>query len=140
MSLLSRIAVVAAQLMARGTAPQHPLGGMLETMLRGAPAMLAPPQLRLLVTVLVALQRAGFGARLRSWLGPGPRMPLPPEVLRQALGEARVNEWARQAGMEPSAMVAELARVLPEAVGRMAAGAGAARQMLAAILRSRPTP
>jgi uncharacterized protein YidB (DUF937 family) len=139
MSLLSRIAV-AAQLLARETALQDPLAATLETMLRGAPAMLAPPQLRPLLTVLVALQRAGFGARLRSWLGPGPRMPLPPEVLRQVLGEARVNQWARQAGMEPSAMVAELARVLPEAVSRMAVGAGAARRMLAAILRSRPTP
>ncbi|WP_439577648.1 hypothetical protein [Elioraea sp.] len=54
MSLLSRLAVAAAQVMARGTAPQDPLAGLLGPMLRGAPLMLAPPQLRLLLVLLAA--------------------------------------------------------------------------------------
>jgi hypothetical protein len=140
MSLLHQLAAAAARWVAQGERPQDPLAALLTPMLRGAPAMLAPPQLRLLLTVVIALQRAGFGAQLRRWAGPGPRVPLPPEVLRHALGEARVNQWARQVGMEPSALVADLARVLPEAVSRMAAGAGGARRVLAAILCGQHTP
>ena len=137
---MSRLAVVAAQLMARGTAPQDPLAGMLGTMLRGAPLMLAPPQLRLLLVLLAALRRAGLRPELRSWLGPGPRMPLQPERLRQALGEARVNQWSHQLGMDPAVMLAELARVLPQAVSRVAATSDGLRRMLAAFLRGRTTP
>jgi uncharacterized protein YidB (DUF937 family) len=102
--------------------------------------MLAPPQLRLLIGLLAALHRAGLGAQVRSWLGPGPPMPLPPELLRQALGEARVNQWARQMGMEPSVMVAELACVLPHAVSRMAAASAVLRRMFGAILRGGRRP
>ncbi len=140
MSLLGRLAIVAAQVMARGTTPQDPLAGMLGPMLRGAPSMLAPPQLRLLLVLLAALRRAGLGPELRSWLGPGPRVPLRPERLRQALGEARVNQWAHQLGMDPTAMLAELARVLPQAVSRVGATSDGPRRMLAALLRGRTTP
>lgn len=140
MSLLSRIAVVAAQLMARGPAPQDPLAAMLATVLRGAPAMPAPPQLRLLLVLLAALRRAGLGPELRSWLGPGPRLPLQPQRLRQALGDARVNHWAQQIGMDPAAMLAELARVLPQTVSRLASTSDGLRRMLAAFLRGGTTP
>ncbi|WP_439577649.1 hypothetical protein [Elioraea sp.] len=67
-------------------------------------------------------------------------MPLRPERLRQALGEARVNQWARQIGMDPTVMLAELARVLPQTVSRLASGSERLQRMLAAFLRGRNTP
>ncbi len=92
-------------------APESPggLGGLLGG-LGGAGALGA---------LLGQLREKGFGDIVDSWVGTGPNRPLPPSQLAEALGDENVQALAEETGMEPQALMSELAEALPEAVDEL---------------------
>jgi uncharacterized protein YidB (DUF937 family) len=65
---------------------------------------------------------AGLAAIMASWIGDGPKQRIGKRDLRRVLGKERVGDLATLAGLPPTRFLALLARQLPEAVHRMAAG------------------
>lgn len=69
--------------------------------------------------LLQQLQQAGFGREVSSWLGNGSNMPISAEQLRAALGDERLQEIARSAGLPVDQLLAALSQHLPGAVDQM---------------------
>jgi uncharacterized protein YidB (DUF937 family) len=69
--------------------------------------------------LLQQLQGAGMGRELDSWISKGDNLPVTADQLSQALGQERMNDMARQAGMESGGFGDLLAQVLPQAIDRM---------------------
>jgi uncharacterized protein YidB (DUF937 family) len=119
MSILNQLAGMAAQMMGGGQA-QSPIAAILAQILGGqAPGMAAQPQANPLAALLAQFQQAGLGDQAQSWIGTGPNKPVPPNQLKDVFGEGTVNQWACQAGMDPSALLAQLSQMLPQAVDQM---------------------
>lgn len=89
--------------------PDAGLGGLLGG-LGGAGALGA---------LLGQLREKGFGDIVDSWVGTGPNRPMPPAQLADALGADNVQALAEETGMEPQALMSELAQALPEAVDEL---------------------
>lgn len=64
-------------------------------------------------------QKAGLGETMNSWISTGSNLPISPEQLRQALGGARLETLAQQAGMSTAELGEGLARLLPQAVDQL---------------------
>lgn len=69
--------------------------------------------------LLQQLQGAGMGRELDSWISKGENLPVTADQLSQAFGQERMNDMARQAGMESGGFGDLLAQVLPQAIDRM---------------------
>lgn len=65
-----------------------------------------------------AFERAGLGEVFRSWVGPGPNLPVTAAELVRALGEPAAG-LAALAGTRGAELTAALARRLPEVVDRL---------------------
>ena len=90
-----------------------PMGAALRELLGGARGSV--PELAQRFT------NAGLAATMVSWMGDGPKIPIMARDLARVLGEERVADLATLAGLPPPEFLARLARLLPEAVHRMAA-------------------
>lgn len=120
MDFLNQLAGMAAQMMGGNTQGASPLAGLLAQILGGqAPGMTAQHQSNPLAGLLAQFQQAGLGEHAESWVGTGPNKPVPPNQLKEVFGEATVNQWAGQTGMDPSALLAQLSQMLPQAVDHM---------------------
>ena len=64
------------------------------------------------------LQQRGLGAQANSWVSSEPNQQVTPHQLADALGDDTVDELAQQTGMPRDALLADLARELPEAVNQ----------------------
>jgi uncharacterized protein YidB (DUF937 family) len=78
-----------------------------------------------LQTILAKLKDAGFAAQVSSWLDKNrDNLPITPEQIRTALGDQHVQQIAESLGIPIDAVLAALAKYLPEGVN--AAGPAAA--------------
>lgn len=84
-------------------------------------SMLGPT---IIQTILDQLNQQGLGAKVNSWLGKGANEPITADELRQALGNQKVQEIARQLGLPADQLAEILAQHLPQATEK-AAQAGA---------------
>ncbi|MFZ1107731.1 MAG: YidB family protein [Rhodomicrobium sp.] len=69
-----------------------------------------------LASVVERLSGGGLAEEVRSWLGNGANLPVSVEQLRNALGDERVQQAARQLGVPADRVLEILSRYLPGAV------------------------
>jgi uncharacterized protein YidB (DUF937 family) len=103
------------------------LGDMLKSLLGQAKsgalpalinAVLAKTEYRDLNGLVAALQKGGLDEQVKSWLGPGANLPVTAEQLRAVLGNAQVQEFARQLGLPVDQALKTMAQYLPEIVDK----------------------
>jgi uncharacterized protein YidB (DUF937 family) len=97
------------------------LGGSLRNVAAAAaPALIAEAlkqtNLGNLQGIVNQLQQGGLGPQVQSWLGNGANMPVTPEQLRAALGNAHVQQLAAKFGVPTDQVLKMLAEHLPAAV------------------------
>jgi len=69
--------------------------------------------------LLEKLQESGLGKQVGSWLGNGTNLPISPDQLRAALGDERLQQLARSAGLPIDQLLAILSQHLPQAIDKM---------------------
>ena len=69
-------------------------------------------------TVIEQLNAQGLGAKVNSWLGQGENQPLTADEVRQALGNAKLQEMAQSLGIPVEQIADVLAKSLPAAVDK----------------------
>ncbi len=69
--------------------------------------------------VMNTLQQKGLGGAVESWIGTGANQAVTPDQMHQALGQDKINELAKQAGMTPEQVTQQLATHLPNAVDKL---------------------
>ena len=69
--------------------------------------------------LLDRLRSAGAGPQADSWVGTGPNQPVQPRQVEAAIGEDRLAEIARQAGMSKEELLDQLSANLPNIVDRL---------------------
>jgi uncharacterized protein YidB (DUF937 family) len=63
---------------------------------------------------------AGLAAVMASWMGDGQHLRISTRDLQRVLGKERIADLATLAGLAPARFLTLLARLLPEAIHRMA--------------------
>jgi len=81
-------------------------------------AVLAKTQYRDLNGLVAALQNGGLDAQVKSWLGPGANLPITEEQLKAVLGNAQVQDFARQLGLPVDEALKTMAQYLPDIVDK----------------------
>lgn len=81
-------------------------------------AILAQTQYHDLAGLVAALEKGGLGPQVQSWLGNGANMPVTEDQLKAVLGNAQLQELARQAGLPVDEILKLLAQYLPELVDK----------------------
>jgi uncharacterized protein YidB (DUF937 family) len=81
-------------------------------------AVLAKTQYHDLNGLVAALQKGGLGPQVQSWLGNGTNMPITADQLKAVLGNAQVQQFARQMGLPVDEMLKVVAQYLPEIVDK----------------------
>jgi len=66
-----------------------------------------------LPALLEKFRADGLGEAVASWLGNGRNLPVSPDQLRSALGDAAVNGMATSSGQAPDALLSNLSALLP---------------------------
>jgi uncharacterized protein YidB (DUF937 family) len=69
--------------------------------------------------LLEQFQRAGFPDQVRSWVGTGQNLPIPPEAVENVFGPGGLAEIARRAGVSEKDASRGLSELMPEVVDRM---------------------
>jgi uncharacterized protein YidB (DUF937 family) len=80
--------------------------------------VLAQTQYHDLNGLVAALEKGGLGPQVQSWLGNGQNMPITADQLKAVLGNAQVQDFARQFGLPVDEMLKLLAQYLPEIVDK----------------------
>jgi uncharacterized protein YidB (DUF937 family) len=80
--------------------------------------ILAQTQYHDLNGLVAALQKDGLGPQVQSWLGNGTNLPITQDQLKAVLGNAQVQDFARQLGLPVDAALKLLAQYLPELVDK----------------------
>ncbi len=65
------------------------------------------------------LQQAGLGEQINSWVSNGRNLPVSADQLMEALGQGRVQQMARDAGVEPNQFGGQLVELLPQMVDKL---------------------
>jgi uncharacterized protein YidB (DUF937 family) len=103
------------------------LGGMLKGLLGGAEsgalpalvnAVLAKTQYHDLAGLVAALEKGGLEPEVKSWLGPGTNLPVNEAQLKAVLGNAQVQDFARQLGLPVDQALKLMAQYLPDLVDK----------------------
>ena len=81
-------------------------------------AILAQTQYHDLAGLVAALEKGGLGPQVQSWLGNGTNMPITADQLKAVLGNAQLQDIARQLGLPVDEMLKLLAQYLPEIVDK----------------------
>jgi len=81
-------------------------------------AILAQTQYKDLNGLVTALEKGGLGPQVQSWLGNGTNMPITADQLKAVLGNAQVQEFARQLGLPVDAALKLMAEYLPDIVDK----------------------
>ena len=79
-------------------------------------AVLARTDLGSLQGIVTELQQGGLSTQVNSWLSNGSNLPVSGEQLRAALGNEKVQQLARQAGLPVDDLLKLMAEHLPTAV------------------------
>jgi uncharacterized protein YidB (DUF937 family) len=69
--------------------------------------------------VLGALRSKGLGDVVSSWVGTGANRAISPEQVQSALGQDKVSQFAKQAGVSGNEATAALAGMLPGLVDKL---------------------
>jgi uncharacterized protein YidB (DUF937 family) len=80
--------------------------------------VLAQTQYHDLPGLVAALEKGGLGPQVQSWLGNGTNMPITADQLKAVLGNAQVQQFARQMGLPVDEMLKVVAQYLPEIVDK----------------------
>ena len=80
--------------------------------------VLAKTQYHDLNGLVTALQNGGLNTQVQSWLGPGANMPITEDQLKAVLGNAQLQDLARNAGLPVDEILKLLAQYLPEIVDK----------------------
>jgi uncharacterized protein YidB (DUF937 family) len=72
-----------------------------------------------LTGVLEKLETSGLGQQAASWVGTGANLPVSPDQISQALGEANLGELAAKLGLPAGTATSDLAEVLPRLIDQM---------------------
>jgi uncharacterized protein YidB (DUF937 family) len=72
--------------------------------------------------LLEQLAASGLGPQVQSWLDSGGNLPVSADQIQQALGSEKIQQLAQQHGIEPSAVAATIAHLLPGAVDHLTPG------------------
>jgi uncharacterized protein YidB (DUF937 family) len=81
-------------------------------------AVLAKTEYRDLNGLVAALQKGGLDEQVKSWLGPGANLPVTAEQLKAVLGNAQVQDFARQLGLPVDQALKAMTQHLPEIVDK----------------------
>jgi uncharacterized protein YidB (DUF937 family) len=81
-------------------------------------AVLAKTNMGDLSGIVSQLQQGGLGAQVSSWLGNGANLPVSPDQLKAALGNAQVQEIAQHLGLPVDKALALLSQHLPDMVDK----------------------
>ncbi len=73
-------------------------------------------------SLLAAFEQQGLGHIAQSWVGDGSNHPVSPDQLHAVLGADQVQTMASQTGMQPGALLAELAQMLPGVIEQLSRG------------------
>jgi uncharacterized protein YidB (DUF937 family) len=101
------------------------LGGTLKGALGQIEASAAPTLINALLAktsfgdlngLVAQLQQGGLGAQVQSWLGNGSNLPVTADQLKDALGNAQVQEFARHLGLPVDSVLKMLSEHLPGVV------------------------
>jgi len=72
-----------------------------------------------LTSLIAQFTQAGFGQHIQSWISSGQNLPISAEQITQALGSGRLQQLARDAGIDPAQMSGHLAQLLPQLVDHL---------------------
>jgi uncharacterized protein YidB (DUF937 family) len=73
-------------------------------------------------SLLNQFKQAGHGKAAESWVGTGENHPISPDQLNSAIGEGKIADIARQAGLSPEQLSQLLAQALPKLIDRLTPG------------------
>ncbi len=69
--------------------------------------------------VVEQFQKQGLGGTINSWIGTGENEPVTPEQITKTVGAEKINEMAKDAGVEPAVLAGQLAQHLPTAIDKV---------------------
>ena len=90
-------------------------GALLETVLQ----LVNDPRHGGLEGLVRAFQQGGLGEIVNSWVSTGQNLPVSPEQVHSALGDASLQDIAAQLGMSPAQASGSLAELLPQVVDQL---------------------
>ena len=90
-------------------------GTLLETVLQ----LVNDPRHGGLEGLVRAFQQGGLGEIVNSWVSTGQNLPVSPEQVHSALGDASLQDIAAQLGMSPAQASGSLAELLPQVVDQL---------------------
>jgi len=68
--------------------------------------------------VIAELEKTGYGAQVKSWVGTGGNLPISAEDIRKALGSEKIKELAASTGIPVDKAAEYLAQHLPTAIDK----------------------
>lgn len=77
------------------------------------------PQTGGLPGLIQSFQAGGLGEVVKSWVSPGPNLPVSPEQVRSALGSERIETISSQLGVSPEQASGQLAEYLPQIIDKL---------------------
>jgi uncharacterized protein YidB (DUF937 family) len=107
------------------TAPSAAPAGPLTPISTGEGSLLGPaaPSDDSIISGLGPLvekfQKGGLGDVVNSWIGTGQNKPIQPGQLGSVLGDQNIGAIARQVGINPDDLLAQLSKVLPGIVDKL---------------------
>ncbi len=72
-----------------------------------------------LAGLIQSMEQQGLGNIARSWVSTGQNLPITPEQIQQVLGNARLQQFASQHGIDVNQVAQHLSQILPVAVDKL---------------------
>jgi uncharacterized protein YidB (DUF937 family) len=118
---LGQHAAPSATTAAPGAAPAGPLTPLNtnEGSLLGSAAPSDDSIISGLGPLVEKFQKGGLGEVVNSWIGTGQNKPIQPGQLGSVLGDQNIGAIARQVGVNPDDLLAQLSKVLPGLVDKL---------------------
>ncbi len=69
--------------------------------------------------VVDQFSKQGLGGTINSWIGMGDNEPVTADQITQAVGADKMQEMAKEAGVEPAVLAGQLAEHLPTAIDKL---------------------
>ena len=69
--------------------------------------------------VIDQFQKQGLGGTINSWIGTGDNEPVTADQITKTLGTDKIQEMAKEAGVEPGVLAGQLAEHLPTAIDKI---------------------
>ncbi len=72
--------------------------------------------------VLAQLEQKGLRETPKSWVEPGPNLPISAVQLRQVFGAETIQQLAAKVGLDPRDAAEKLSQLLPQAIDKLTPG------------------